>query len=232
MRALILGLVLCSCASPRTKDCATLTPLLDEAKASRTLALGSKLADRPKRAGDAIRAVQVRDDAMKAPVFRLLDANDRYVAAMASLDELVTALRLTPNGTRGASDVQRAIEDARPHVERLVSRCWVIAEEAGPECASLRAALERCITPENDDITAEEQLLTCSMAVENVKTEDAVMVARTLRALEPFARNVGAHAREALDIAKKLAPKVGVQSAARTDAEKADAEIRALCNNP
>jgi hypothetical protein len=91
------------------------------------------------------------------------------------------------------------------------------------------------VTPPTDDTTAEEQLLTCANGFAAVRTEDAATnvaiqaLARTMRDLEPFARNVGAPAKEVIRVAKELSPRFNDSSKARADANRAEMEIRSLC---
>jgi hypothetical protein len=233
------------CTAPREKDCKAIVPILDDARASRTFALGdaglgaTRFADRPRRIASDLRALTIHDPPVKDAVGRFLSATDRYASAMAALDELVSALKLQDGSGPDLRAVDRAIQDARPDVERLLQRCAINVasgdERRRQDCLALEHALARCVTPSQDDTTAEELLLTCAAAIDGVPTtdlasRDALMrVARALRAVEPFAREVRAPAKEVVANATRLAPKITVHTSARTDAERADAEIRAIC---
>lgn len=235
---LVLAASASACVSPRKKDCAALVPLVREASAARDLAVGdaglgaASFAERPSRAAAALHGVVLRDQALMAPAARLAEAMDRFAAAMKSLDELVDGLRLDPGARVDASAYGRAIEEARPHVEHLLRRC---ATSAGEECTALRTALERCVSPERDDTTAEELLLACAGAVEAVRSDDArtaeavSAVTRAVRSLEPLARRVRAPAKEVLALAERLRVRIDAQARARADAAAAEHEIGALC---
>src|SRR5690606_20553856 len=119
------------------------------------------------------------------------------------------------------------------HAAHLLSRC--MPQNAPPDCAALARALEGCITPAADDTTAEEQLLACATGFASVRSEDPATnesiqaLAATMRDLEPFARNVSAPAKEVIRAAKEAAPRINDAGSARADANRAEMELRALC---
>ena len=242
------------CASPRDRDCKALLPLLDE----RAPTIGSSIlppptrpdvtdggivkthfADAPREMATKLRAYALRDPAMREPVAALARATDDRAAAMASLDGLVLAMKVK-RGEGLLSAVAQA-DAAKAHIDRLVQRCGILfrtpAQQALPDCVAIERAIERCVTPPSDDTTAEQQLLTCASAFAEVRSNDATTIeaksalAAAMRSFEPFAHQVGASAREILRASKEIPPVISKQSAAREDADKASAAIRALCQS-
>lgn len=222
MRSLTIGLALLfmGCASPRDKDCKELLPKVDAAHAKPT-----------SESAASLRAFTPQHPPLRDPTAAYAKAVQRQADAAKALEELIAALKLRKGD--GPPFKMEMFDPSRPHAERLLSRCFPANPPA--DCALLARALEECINPASDDTTAEEQLLTCANGFAAVKSDDAATnesiqaLARTMRDLEPFARNVGAPAKEVISVAKKLSPKIQDAQKAKADANAAEMEIRAVC---
>jgi len=217
---IFLTLVLVGCASPRDKDCKDLLPRVDAAHAKPS----------PETVA-GLRAFEAHEPLLREPAKTYATAVDRQVLAAKAIDQLVAALKMRKGeGPKFSVDM---FEPSRPHAERLIARC--LPSNAPPDCALLGSALAACVTPKADDTTMEEQLLTCAAGFAAVKSEDAATnesiqaLARAMRDLEPFARNVGAPAKEVIRVAKEVSPRVNDANKARADANAAEIEIRSIC---
>ncbi len=241
MAAIAAG-ALVGCTSPREKDCKVVMPLVEESKHARIVGVMDgglvqpTFAERPRRTASSLRALTLDDPQMKTAVTALADAHDRFATAMAAIDQLVSAMKLRVASPPMAFDF---IDTLRPHVERVVQRCGIVVrteqQRALPECIALERALEKCVSPEADDTTAEEQLLTCATAVGNVRSEDAPtnesiqQIAGIMRSLEPVTRNIGVPAKEAIRAARQFSGDISKQTVTRTEVERAEGTIRGLC---
>ena len=235
--------VFASCSSPREKDCKVVLPLIEESRRARAggpmdagIAL-PKFAERPRRTTSALRSLSLRDPGMKPAVNELADANERFAATMAALDQFVVALRIKPGAPTAFTP--NYLDTLEPHTKRIAERCGFIfrteQQRALPDCIALEQAFEQCVTPATDDINAEEQLLTCATAVDRVHSDDRAtkesirQLAAKLRDLEPIARNIGAPAKEVIHSFKQLGGVFGKQSAALTEMQRAEEAILELC---
>ena len=241
LAALAAG-ALVGCTSPREKDCKVVMPLVEESKNARIVGVMDgglvqpTFAERPRRTASSLRALTLDDPQMRTAATALAEAHDRFASAMAAIDQVVSAMKLRAGSPPMAFDF---IDTVRPHVERVMKRCGIVIrseqQRALPECIALERALEQCVTPEADDTTAEEQLLTCATAVGKVRSEDAPtnesiqQISTTLRNLEPATRNIGAPAKEVIRAARQFSNDISKQTVTRTEVERAEDTIRGLC---
>lgn len=220
MRAMIAALVLCAgCAPPRERDCKALLPLVDAAHADPSDENLAKLKSFYPKEKELVNALTAY-----AKTVERLNAGSKAVKALSA------AMKM--KGDAGAFRVEM-FDASRPHAERLLRLC--MASTPPPECAALSHALDACITPTNDDATAEEQLLSCATGFASVRSNDPATnesiqaLATTIRDFEPFARNVGAPAKEVIKAAKEQLPKITDAQEARADANHAEIQLRSLC---
>jgi hypothetical protein len=213
MRAVMLGAVLLvGCASPREKDCKDLLPILDARDSAK------------------LRSFRAQDPAIGDAVTAYTKKIERVNAGTKAVEELVTAMKMKSDA--GAFSLSM-FDASRPHAERLLALC--MPANGPPECAALSRALEACITPAKDDTTTEEQLLECANGFAAVKSPEAATnesiraLAATIRDLEPFARNIGAPAKDVIQAAKEKLPKITDAQKAKPEANKAEIDLRALC---
>lgn len=221
MRTVILSaiaLVLTGCTS-REKECKEALPLVEAAQANPT---DENLA--------RLKSFKARDPEVDGAVAAYSKAVERLLGSQKAFEQLVASFKM--KGDAGAFEMSM-FDASRPHADRLYSRC--LPTDAPPECADLARALEACAAPEKDDTSAEEQLLFCADRFAAVHspdkaTNDSIQaVAKAMRDLEPFARNVGAPAKEVIRTAKELAPKVSDQQRARGSVMRAEIAVRAVC---
>ena len=221
MRAVIVAatLVIAGCASPREKDCEALLPIVDATHANPSDENLAKL-----------RAFHANDQAVGDQVGAYTRTVERIAAGTKAVQKLSAAMKMKSDA--GAFSISM-FDPSRPHAERLVALC--LPAKAPPECAALALALQACITPEKEDTTVEEQLLSCAAGFAAVKSSDAATnesiqaLAATLRDFEPFARNVGAPAKEVIMVTKEVLPKITDAQSARADANGAELKLRTLC---
>lgn len=223
MRAVILAVLavsgLSACASPREKDCTALLPVVDASQAHPSDENLAKL-----------RAFSAKDQAIGDQVAAYTRSVERIVSGTKAIEKLSAAMKMKSDA--GAFSLSM-FDASRPHAERLLSLC--LPAKAPPECAALGLALDACTKPEKDDTTVEEQLLGCAAGFAAVKSPDAATnesiqaLAATLRDFEPFARNVGAPAKEVIAVTKEVLPKISDAQSARKDANAAELKLRALC---
>lgn len=220
MRALIaMTIFVAGCVSPREKDCKQLLPLVDAAHADPNDDNVAKL-----------RAFDAKDPEVADAASAYAKTMTRVNAGSKAIRDLVAAMKMKSD----AGAFSLAMFDAsRPHAERLLALC--MPATAPPECAALARALESCITPATDDATTEEQLLTCANGFAAVKSqtpatnESIQALAATMRDLEPFARTVGAPAKDVIQASKAQLPKITDAQKARGDSNQAEIRLRALC---
>lgn len=243
---MVVVLATAGCTSAREKDCKALLPLAEEAAAARNLAppsldagtgpITTTFAARPRRSADALRQAATTDAATNAPASALANAMAHYATALETVDRTVAALSLRPmEGTLSPDAINGVAEAAAP----LFERCGLILrterQKALPECAALEAAVATCLTPRTDDATAEEQLLGCATAVEGVRSADASTsgsvrrLGEALRRIEPLARSVGVPAKQATRLVTDATKAMAALPDARAAAERADADLRAVC---
>lgn len=245
--ALVGLLVLGGCTSARERDCKALLPLADEAGAARKLAvappsdagagpLRPSLAARPRRVADALRQITPEGPATKPPAAALADAMGRYASALETVDRVIAGLGVRPvPGTLGPEALDGISEPIVPLAERCGFPLPTEAQKALPECIALESAMATCLTPKTDDATVEEQLLGCATAIENVRSSDANVTTAVrrlgegLRRVEPLSRSIGVPAKQAVRLVSEGAKAAGELTAARRDAERADADLRAVC---
>lgn len=239
---LLLFVLSLACTSPREKDCKAVLPGVESAKQARGFLIapdagtGQRFAEPHRRAAAELRAIALADPLMKSPVTALADATDRLAKVMAAIEELTNSLKLRPEGPSMLGPI---LDGAGPPVERLATRCGLFApseaQRALPDCQGLGRALESCLTPQTDETTAEELVMTCAKSVEGVRSDDPAagesirQIASTIRDLEPVARSIGIPAKELVQLIIKLTKRASEQSAARHEAEQAEAQLRALC---
>lgn len=220
MRALIgMSLALLGCTSAKEKDCKEIAPVVSAAHA-----------DPSDENIEKLKSFRASDADVGAAVTGYRKQVERLNAGRTATQDLVAAMKMKP----GAKPFDLSMFDAsRPHAETLFKRC--MPQNAPPECAELSRALEACITPARDDTTAEEQLLTCANGFAAVKspnltaTEAIQALASTIRDLEPFARDIGAPAKQVIAAAKKNLPKIDDAQKARPDVNKMEMAFNATC---
>jgi hypothetical protein len=213
MRAVTIATVLLvGCVSPRERDCKELLPVLDSHDFAK------------------VRSFQAKDPELGDALTAYTKKLERVNAGGKALQDLVAAMKM--KGDAGAFSLSM-FDASRPHAERLLALC--MPANGPPECAALSRALEACITPVKDDTTTEEQLLGCASGFAAVKSTEAATnesiqaLAATIRDLEPFARNVGAPAKDVIAAAKAALPKITDAQKAKPEANQAEIGVRALC---
>lgn len=224
MRSLILmaSVVVLAACSTREKECKEALPLVEAANAEpndETLA--------------RLKAFKARDAELDGAVASYAKALERLLVSQRAFAQLVASFKMKSDA--GTSFKMEMFDASRPHADRLYGRC--LPADAPPDCAELARALEACAAPERDDTSAEEALLSCANRFGAVRSTDKATnesiqaVAKAMRDLEPFARNVGAPAKEIIKTAKELAPKVGDSQRARASAMRAAMDVRNVCQS-
>jgi hypothetical protein len=219
LMVLAIATLLNGCTSSREKDCKAVLPIVDAAHADPSDENVAKL-----------KAFTAQDAEVAAAVSAYTKKVERLNSGPKSVRELVAALKMKSDA--GAFSMEM-FDKTRPFAEYLVGRC--MPAQPPPECPALSRALDACITPVKDDTTAEEQLLTCASGFAAVRSEDDLTneaiqaLATTIRDFEPFARNIGAPAKEVVRAAKEMVPKISDARKAGPEANLAEIDLRNLC---
>lgn len=224
MRALIstVGLLVIAGCSTREKECKEALPLVQAAHANPTEATLAPL-----------KAYKARDSELDEAVTAYAKTIERVLGSEKAFADLVVSFEM--KGDAGGFKMEM-FDASRPHADRLYSRC--LPSDAPPECAELARVLEACASPERDDTTVEQQLLFCATRFGAVTSNDKdanasiQAVAKAMRDLEPFARDVGAPAKKVISTAKTLAPKINDRERARAAATRAEMHVRWVCQSP